>query len=55
MNAAINALEVSLMIYKNNLAINEDEGNWAQAKLEKEYVLSIFKALKVLKAIDSVM
>lgn len=55
MNAAINVLEVQLMIYRNNLAINEDERNWAQVKLEREYVTSITKALKVLKALNSIV
>ena len=54
MQRAITTLEIQLAIYENNVAINIDEGNWEQVKLEKAYIKSIREALAVLKAIESV-
>lgn len=54
MQRAITTLEIQLAIYENNVAINIDEGNWEQVKLEKAYIKSLKKAIDVLKAIESV-
>lgn len=54
MQRAITTLEIQLMIYENNLAINLDEGNWEQVKLEKAYIKSLKKAIAVLKAVQFV-
>ncbi|RZN58841.1 hypothetical protein [Avibacterium paragallinarum] len=43
-------LEAALSVLENNLPINEQEGNIAQAELEREHIASIKEALSVLQS-----
>ena len=52
MEHAITQLEISLEIAENNAPINEAEGNFEQAALERECADSYRDAIKVLEAVN---